>query len=108
MSDRDSANEVLRAAVFSAFCAGIEAYRQHSNGVPNVMLRDISAIHGNTAFSDLPDVVQKALRDSTDQAFRKLLQSGYTVAPKADVKPVKRSVAPVSVGKPKATRGPLK
>lgn len=90
MSDRDSASEVLRAAIFSAFCAGIEAYRQNAGGLPNVLVRDLAAIHGNTAFSDLPEGVQKALKESTDQTFRKLLQAGYTVAPKADVRQVRK------------------
>lgn len=101
MSDRDSASEVLRAAIFSAFCAGIEAYRQNAGGLPNVLVRDLAAIHGNTSFSDLPEGVQKALRESTDQAFRKLLQSGYTVVLKSEVKPLPKKVVSPEVKKKK-------
>ena len=83
MSDA-SAKEIMTTAMFSAFCSAIEAYRQNSGGLPNVMARDLAAIHSNTGFSDLPEPVQKALRESTDNAFRKLLQGGYGVTSKSE------------------------
>lgn len=106
MTDRDSANEVLRAAIFSAFCAGVEACRQNAGGAPNVLVRDLSAIHSNTSFSDLPEAVQKALRDSTDQTFRKLLQAGYSVVPKSEVKSPPRKITGGHIPKPRQGKMP--
>lgn len=82
---RESAKEVLNAAIFSAVCAAVEAYRENASGMPNVLVRDLSAVHSNTVFTDLPEPVQKVLREATDQTFRKLMQAGYSVVPKTEV-----------------------
>lgn len=95
MSNQKSANEVMRAAVFSAVCSVIEAYRENAGGVANVLARDLSAVHSNTALSDLPEVVQKALTESTSQAFRKLTQEGFSVVPKSEVKTYRPAPKPV-------------
>ncbi len=93
MSDQ-SANEVIRAAIFSAVCDAIEAFRENSSGVPNALLRDLSAVHSNTAFTNLPESVQKSIINSTNEAFRRLLKEGYVVQPKASQAPERRLRAP--------------
>ena len=86
MSNQVSANEAMRAAIFSAVCSVIEAYRENAGGVANVLARDLSAVHANTAQGDLPEIVQKALVESTTQTFRKLTHEGFSVVPKTEVK----------------------
>ena len=74
---QNSAKEVIRAAIFSAVIEAVSAFREQSKGVANVMIRDLAAVHDNTAFSDLPDAVQTAIRTSTDEALRRLHKDGF-------------------------------
>lgn len=77
-----SANQVIRAAIFSAMIDVIEGYRARSNGVMNSFARDIASVHANTAYTDLPEDIQKIISASTDEAFRRLLKEGYAIQPK--------------------------
>jgi hypothetical protein len=77
-----SANAVIKASIFSALVGVIEGYRARSGGVMNSFARDLAAIHSNTAMDDLPDDIQKIIKESTDEAFRRLLKEGYAVTPK--------------------------
>lgn len=43
-------------------------------------VRDLNAIHANTAYSDLPKAVQAAVATSVRDAFVKLKKEGYVVA----------------------------
>lgn len=85
-----SANEIIRAAIFSAVIDAVKAFRDASNGVPNAMLRDLSAVHANTGFGDLPEEVQKAIRASTEETFRRLLKDGYVIQPKSTPRPTRK------------------
>lgn len=80
--NNNSANSVIRAAIFSAIINTVDGYRQRNNGVMNAFARDMAMIHPNTGFGDLPDDIQKIIAESTDEAFRRLLKEGYVIAPK--------------------------
>ena len=77
-----SANEVVKSAIFAAVCDAVMAFRMNAGGSPNVLIRDLSAVHENATIGDLPESVQKAITESTTAAFRRLLKEGYVVQPK--------------------------
>jgi len=76
-----SATDVMQEILFSAFLDSIDALKAASKGMPNTLVRDLSALHANTTFSDLPKEVQASLSASVRAAFTRLLKEGYSVAP---------------------------
>ena len=76
-----SANEVMRDVIAAAVIDGIAALKAASKGLPNTLLRDIGAIHANTAIADLPVELTRSIDDSVRGALTKLLREGYSVAP---------------------------
>jgi len=77
-----SATEVMQDVIVAAVLDGMAALKAASRGVPNTMLRDISAIHANTTFADLPKELQDAITANVRAAFTRLLREGYAVAPR--------------------------
>lgn len=73
------AAEVMREAIVAAVIDGVSALRTASGGVPNNLLRDLSAIHPNTTFDDLPQALQSSILASVRAAFTRLQKEGYTV-----------------------------
>lgn len=76
-----TATEVMQEAMLAAVVDAIVALKEASKGVPNTLLRDLNAIHANTAFADLPPAVQAAVSTSVRAGFHRLLREGYNVAP---------------------------
>src|SRR3954468_15403212 len=76
-----SATDVMQEILFSAFLDSVEALKAASKGMPNTLVRDLSALHANTTFADLPKEVQASLSASVRAAFTRLLKEGYSVAP---------------------------
>ena len=76
-----SATDVMQEILFSAFLDSVEALKAASKGLPNTLVRDLSALHANTTFVDLPKEVQASLSASVRAAFTRLLKEGYSVAP---------------------------
>lgn len=89
-----SATEVMQEVLYAAVVDAIGAMKAASKGVPNTLLRDLNAIHANTAAADLPAELQASLQASVRAAFTRLLKDGYSVAPTGSVTP-QRSPAPV-------------
>jgi hypothetical protein len=89
-----SATDVMQEVLYAAVVDAIGAMKAASKGVPNTLLRDLNAIHANTAAADLPAELQTSLQASVRAAFTKLLKDGYSVAPTGSVTP-QRSPAPV-------------
>jgi len=75
-----SATEVMQDVILSAVLDSITALKEASKGVPNALLRDLNAIHVNTAQADLPKELQAAIAASVRSAFTRLLKEGYSVA----------------------------
>lgn len=75
-SATETVHDIINAAVVDA----ITALRAASKGLPNALLRDVNAIHANTAFGDLPEAVRSAIASSVRDAFAKLQKDGYVVA----------------------------
>ncbi len=73
------AAEVMREAIVAAVIDGVAALRTASGGLPNTLLRDLSAIHSNTTFEDLPRALQASILASVRSAFTRLQKEGYTV-----------------------------
>ena len=76
-----SATDVMQEILFSAFLDSVDALKAASKGMPNTLVRDLSALHANTTFADLPKEVQASLSASVRAAFTRLLKEGYSVAP---------------------------
>src|SRR3954469_21472667 len=89
-----SATDVMQEVLYAAVVDAIGAMKAASKGVPNTLLRDLNAIHANTAAADLPAELQASLQASVRAAFTKFLKDGYSVAPTGSVTPP-RSPAPV-------------
>ncbi|MBV8685068.1 MAG: hypothetical protein JOZ90_14025 [Alphaproteobacteria bacterium] len=76
-----SATEVMQEIVFAAVVDAIVALKAASKGVPNTLLRDLNAVHANTAFEDLPEALRETMPASVRAAFTRLLKEGYSVSP---------------------------
>lgn len=83
ISATDTVQDIINAAVVDA----IVALKGATQGLPNALLRDLNAIHSNTAFADLPEPVQKAVAASVRNAFAKLRKEGYVIAEAKSVQP---------------------
>jgi len=82
-----SATEVMQEIVFAAVVDAVVALKDASKGVPNSLLRDLNAIHANTAFADLPEALQATIPASVRAAFTRLLKEGYSVSPGRPAQP---------------------
>jgi hypothetical protein len=82
-----SATEVMESAIVAAVLDAVAALKTASGGLQNALIRDISAIHPNTTFGDLPRPVQAAITASVRSAFGALQKEGYTVAPSRGTPP---------------------
>jgi hypothetical protein len=82
-----SATEVMQEILFAAVVDAIVALKASSKGVPNTLLRDLNAVHANTAFADLPEALQATIPASVRAAFTRLLKEGYSVSPGRPAEP---------------------
>ncbi|HEY0413005.1 MAG TPA: hypothetical protein VGD66_07680 [Allosphingosinicella sp.] len=94
-----SATDVMQDILFAAVVDAVVAMKAASKGVPNTLLRDLNAIHANTAVADLPEALQAAVAASVRAAFTRLLREGYSVSPG---RPAPAAQAP----RPDSTRRP--
>ena len=82
MKVQRAATDVMQSILLSAVIDALEAMKDASKGVPNLMLRDLQSVHRNTTFADLPKPLQDAIAASTRAAFTQLLKEGYAVGPR--------------------------
>ena len=75
-----SATDVMHDVIFSAVIDALEGFKSAAKGVPNVLARDVGAVHRNTTPADLPGEVRAAIDESVRQAFGRLRREGYAVA----------------------------
>ncbi|MDP9424128.1 MAG: hypothetical protein M3Q19_15075 [Pseudomonadota bacterium] len=80
-----AASDVMQSILLSAVIDALEAMKDASKGVPNLMLRDLQSVHRNTTFADLPKPVQDSIAQSVRAAFTQFLKEGYAVGPKQAV-----------------------
>jgi hypothetical protein len=80
-----AASEVMQSILLSAVIDALEAMKDASKGVPNLVLRDLQSVHRNTTFADLPKAVQDSIAQSVRAAFTQFLKEGYAVGPKQAV-----------------------
>lgn len=104
-----AASDVMQSIIFSAVVEAVEAVKAAHKGVPNLMLRDLQALHPNTTFADLPKPLQDAIGQSVRAAFTQLLKEGYAVGPRLAVqqsRPMDRVPERQHRGPPADRRGP--
>lgn len=103
-----AAQDVMQSVIFSAVLDAIEALKGASGGLPNNLLRQVQAIHGNVTMADLPKELQDAIAASTRAAFAALLKEGYAVAPRdaAPTRPAPRQGELVQRGADRPNRPP--
>ncbi|WP_156677889.1 hypothetical protein [Sphingomonas profundi] len=77
----------MQQAVNAAVVDAIVALKEASKGLPNALLRDLNAIHPNTAFNDLPQPVQATVAASVRSAFTMLQKEGYAIAEAQSARP---------------------
>jgi hypothetical protein len=106
MTPKASATDVLQDALVAAVLEAVSAWKAASGGLPNVLARDLSAVHPNTSFADLPREVQAALREATRAAFTRLLKAGYAVGPTATTPPLRTPPSGPGGLRPGGPRGP--
>lgn len=87
-----SATDLMQEILFSTVLDSIVALKDASNGLPNLLVRELNSIHPNTTFADLPKEVQAAIATNVRSAFTRLLKEGYSVAQGVE----QRRPAPVS------------
>lgn len=98
-----SATDLMQEILFSTVLDSIVALKGASNGLPNLLVREVNSIHPNTTFADLPKDVQAAIAANVRSAFAKLLKEGYSVASKDASEP--RRAPPTSVATVHRPRG---
>jgi hypothetical protein len=101
-----SATEVMQEIVFAAVVDAVVALKDASKGVPNSLLRDLNAIHANTAFADLPEALQATIPASVRAAFTRLLKEGYSVSPGRPATPASGPRREVAGGPPRRDHPP--
>jgi len=74
-----SATDVMQDAPTAAFVDAVPALKAASNGLPNALLRDLNAIHPNTAASDLRTALRDAIANGVRLTFTQLKKEGYVV-----------------------------
>jgi hypothetical protein len=77
---KKSATDVMQEIVYAAVVDSVTALKAASKGVPNILLRDINALHANTTFADLPAELRQAISVSVRTAFSRLQKEGYSVS----------------------------
>ena len=80
-----AASDVMQSILLSAVIDALEAMKDASRGVPNLVLRDLQSVHRNTTFADLPKPVQDSIAQSVRAAFTQFLKEGYAVGPKQEI-----------------------
>jgi hypothetical protein len=103
-----SATDIMQDALVAAVLDAIVAWKAASGGLPNVLARDLGAVHPNTTFADLPKEVQAAINASTRATFNRLLKEGYNVAKGAPQRPTFSGPRPDGPPRPRGPRGPGK
>lgn len=98
-----SATDLMQEILFSTVLDSIVALKGASNGLPNLLVREINSIHPNTTIADLPKDVQAAIAANVRSAFAKLLKEGYSVASKDAAEP--RRAPPVNAAPVHRPRG---
>lgn len=76
-----TATEVVQDALFSAIIDAVMAVKNDAKGMPNTVLREVNAMHANSTFADLPEHVQKSIRESTKSTLNRLRKEGFSVTP---------------------------
>jgi hypothetical protein len=113
VTPKASATDIVQDSLVAAVLEAVAAWKASSGGLANVLARDLSAVHPNTSFTDLPREVQLALREATRSTFTRLLKAGYAVGPTATTPPL-RTPPPMPPrggnrpGGPQRPRGPGK
>jgi hypothetical protein len=105
-----AAQDVMQSVIFSAVLDAIAALKGASGNLPNNLLRQVQAIHGNVTMADLPKELQDAIAASTRAAFAALLKEGYAVAPRdaAPSRPPPRHGEVVQRGADRPSRPPAR
>jgi hypothetical protein len=75
-----SATELMQDVLFSAVVESIASLKAGVKNAPNMLLRDINAIHENSTFADLPPSLQNSIRESARNAFLTMKKEGYSVS----------------------------
>lgn len=96
-----TATQVLQDAIFASVCDALDAFKKNA-GTPNELVRDLSAVHLNTAIGDLPASVQQAIQKGTQEAFQRLNKEGFTIAAKNP--PARAVAAPKPMARPVGKR----
>lgn len=100
-----SATDVMQEIVFSAVIDSIVALKGASKGVPNVLIRDLNAVHPNVTLADLRSAIDASVRD----AFSRLRKEGYAVGPAGSVPPPRpRPPGNEGARRPRPRTGPPK
>ena len=90
--NKKSASDVLRQAIFSSFISGLDALKENSKGMPNILNKNIASIHANTSFDDMPKEVRDAINNSVRDTLARLRNDGYSVADTGSITPTRNYV----------------
>ena len=60
----------------------VEAIKREHKGNDNLVMRDIKALHGNTAYEDLPEYLKKAVKEATAAMFGYVNKQGFVLVPR--------------------------
>jgi hypothetical protein len=86
--NKKSATQVIQEALFASLCDAIMAFRDGSGGIPNVLLRELTAVNVNATMDTLPEGVQRAIRASAHNMFNRLAREGYSIT--GDISPPRK------------------
>jgi hypothetical protein len=81
-----SSRQVMEEIVSRSALIFAQAIKDGNKGNENLILRDIKQIHGNTNVKDLPEHLQKEVKQLVSAMFGYMNAKGYVLVPKDSVK----------------------
>lgn len=82
VKDEISSRQVMEEIVTRSALIFAQAIKDGNKGNDNLTLRDIKSIFGYTATEDLPEHLQKSLKEVTEAMFKYITSKGYVLIPR--------------------------
>lgn len=82
VKDEVSSRQLMEEIVARSALIFAQAIKDGNNGNENLILRDIKMLFGYTPTEDLPEHLQKTLKEVTDSMFKYINGKGYVLIPK--------------------------
>jgi hypothetical protein len=80
-SKETTSREIMEQVVVRAVLEAVQAMRK-ANSTDNMLLRELKALHSNTTMEDLPEHLQKLVKELATSMFGYINRSGFVLVPR--------------------------